>query len=411
MTSVDATAASRTASDRRDERNRPTDWLVVLGILATTQAVSAALLLVAGRHQQATDQFVGSPVWGGYYVFDATPAGPGYLDVVTNWDGQWYERIATLGYLSSSSDPVGYAERAWSFLPAYPLTVGSVAQVLHTGVPLAASLVSLTFAGLAMCLLFALTRPHLGRHGAFGLVALTCCFVTAPLLQTAYSESMALCFLLWSLLDLRHRRYGRSIVPLVLLALTRSITPPLAAVAVLHHLARRRSRDTLGRREAVLLVAYGALALAGPFLWSTLAVRLDGSASVDRAAATIARNSSWFSTFWSLEPWSVLLPAAFAVWVARLAWTERHRLGVELAAWAALYPAFVLAATPPTPGILRYYLLGFFPGFAAIAGARTPRGRLVGVLVACAAMLVLQYLWLRHAFVVDPRPGEVGLHP
>jgi hypothetical protein len=100
------------------------------------------------------------------------------------------------------------------------------------------------------------------------------------------------------------------------------------------------------------------------------------------------------------------------LWFVRLAWAERGRLGPELATWAAVYPVFVLAATPPTPGFLRYFMFAFPFGVAAVGPKDARRSRrLLGVLLTCAVMLVLQYLWVRYSFVVDPDPSRPVLNP
>ena len=388
---------------------------LTIGALATfaaTWSISAIVLAVAGRHQQATGQFASDDPWT-YYVFRALPDAPGFFGVVTNWDGQWHQRIATLGYLPSDADPYGFAERAWAFPPAYPLTVGFVSDVLQVSVPVAAWLVSTVCAALAMVLLAHLTQPRLGTFGSLALVAITGCYITAPLLQSAYAESMALLFLLWTLRELDRRRYVLALLPLLLLAFTRLITPPLAAVAVVHLVVRMRSNEPVPLRDRIVLTAYAALALAGPFLWSFVAGLAQGSGVVSRAATSVAASHlGWFDILWSISPWVVLVPAVLSVWFIRLAWNERDRLGTDLATWAAVYPVFVLAATPPTPGFFRYFMFAFPFGVAAVGrrGAR-PERRLIGVLAMCLGMLVLQYLWVRYSFVVDPDPSRPVLNP
>ena len=99
-----------------------------------------------------------------------------------------------------------------------------------------------------------------------------------------------------------------------------------------------------------------------------------------------------------------------AAWFVRLAISDRGRLGPELAAWAAVYPVFVLAVTPPTPGFFRYFMLAFPLSVGAVGSRETPmRRRLVSVAVVCVVLLILQYLWVRFSFVVDPDPGEPQL--
>ena len=298
-------------------------------IYACARAVSTLFMLVSGHHQQATAQFRSDDPWD-YYVHTPLPADPGYMGLATNWDGQWHERIATLGYQSASVDPSGFSERAWAFPPVYPLTVRAVDHLLGLGFAPAAALVSLTFGGAAMVLIHRLALPAVGRVGAAGLVALVSCYVAAPIYQVAYSEAMALFFLSWSLLDLRGRRYRRALVPLVLLAFTRLITPPLAVAAVAHLIYRRRTSQNPSRRETAALAAYALTATAGPWFWPSVAGALSGFDSGNRAAQAVSSSTlGWFGTLWSVHALLVLVPVAISLWVVRLAWRERSTWGPE----------------------------------------------------------------------------------
>lgn len=382
-----------------------------LAVFASTWIVSGLMLLIAGRQQQGTAQFISDDPWN-YYVFRPLPADPGFFGVIMNWDGQWHQRIATLGYLPVD-DAQGFADRAWQFPPVYPLTVRLLTELLPVGVPTAAWIVSSLFAALAMVVLAHLTRPRLGTFGALALVAVTGCYITAPLLQAAYSESMALFFFLWTIWELDKRHYATALLPLLIMSFTRLITPPLAAVAAVHLMVRLRSGQRVSTGDRVLLVGYAMLALTGPFLWSLVAGLIQKSAVTSRAGAAMgAEHVGWFGILWSISPWSVVVPVVLAIWFVRLAWSERGRLGAELATWAGAYPIFVLAVTPPTPGFLRYFMFAFPFGVAAVGMSDTePRRRVVGVLIVCLGMLVLQYLWVRYSFVVDPDPGRPVLNP
>jgi hypothetical protein len=383
-----------------------------LAVFGATWSISGLMLLIAGRHQQGTAQFASTDPWN-YYVFRALPNDPGFFGIITNWDGQWYQRLATLGYLPSDADPLGFAARAWDFPPAYPWTVRLFADALAVDVPVAAWVVSSVFAGAAMVLLALLTYPRLGSFGALSLVAVTGCYITAPLLQAAYAESMALFFLLWTMWELSRRHYARALLPLLALSFTRLIAPPLAVVAAVHLVVRVRSGEPVSNRDRLLLSSYAVLALVGPFLWSTVGGWLQGSDVVSRAGSRVgAADLGWFDILWTISPWVVLVPAVLSLWFVRLAWSERERLGADLATWAAAYPIFVFVVTAPTPGFLRYFMFAFPFGVAAVGTIDMERSRrLVGVLAICAGMLVLQYLWVRYSFVIDPQPGRPVLNP
>jgi hypothetical protein len=77
-------------------------WLP-LTIFALTRLYGVVIIALAARHQVALP----SPHHPGIYQFTAHPDSPGYLALITNWDGQWYERIATDGYhLPSPGTPM-----------------------------------------------------------------------------------------------------------------------------------------------------------------------------------------------------------------------------------------------------------------------------------------------------------------
>src|SRR5690348_312046 len=68
-----------------------------LGYLAI-RLLNLLELWMASQTQQPTGSPnpLGAPTT--YFVHTETPASPGLSGVLANWDGQWYERIATDGY-------------------------------------------------------------------------------------------------------------------------------------------------------------------------------------------------------------------------------------------------------------------------------------------------------------------------
>ena len=78
-------------------------WLP-LAIFILARIYGFAIIAFASRYQVALP----SPDHPGIYQFSAHPDSPGYLALITNWDGQWFERIATTGYhLPAAGDPHG----------------------------------------------------------------------------------------------------------------------------------------------------------------------------------------------------------------------------------------------------------------------------------------------------------------
>ena len=393
-------------------RHRRWLWLP-LAVFAGTRVVTSILLTWAGRRQVGTAQLADSDPLRGYFVYSPQPPDPGLLGLATNWDGQWYQFIATEGYAAASSDPSAVAVHAWNFPPLYPWSVGALMDVTGWSFPLSAVLTSLVLGGVAMILLYRLVEPRLGAAGAAGLVALTGCFVTSPLYQSAYTESAALLLIAWNLLCLTSRRYWWALLPLVLLALTRLITPPLAAVALVHIWTRSRQRDTIRPSEWAAITTYVVLSLGGVWLWSALSLAVGGPSGSGRAGTMATQfNWGWFGNFASVSPWLALLPLMMAALLTRIAWSEWRNWGPEMSAWAAAYPIYVLTVTPFVTGFIRYFMLAFPLSLALVGDGRvSTRRRLVTIGIGCLGSLVLQLLWIRYSFIVAPDPSRPTITP
>src|SRR5665647_1080926 len=119
---------------------------------------------------------------------------PGYLGLITNWDGQWFERIATNGYhLPAVGDQHGKdALWAFAFLPVFPTLVGAMMTVTGLSFGVCVTIVNLIAGGAAMVVMFVLVERTAGRFAAGVAVLFVNSFVAAPLFQAAYSESIAL---------------------------------------------------------------------------------------------------------------------------------------------------------------------------------------------------------------------------
>jgi hypothetical protein len=144
--------------------------------------------------------------------------------------------------------------------------------------PVASSIVSRLCSGAAVVLLYRLLARIADQFVATTAVIGVCCFPTAPILQVAYTESLALLLLVLALTAMHYRSYGWLAVVAVALELTRPMVLPLAAVITVHWLLRWRRRKTepFSAREA-LRVAGVALFTAGlAALWPALAWLITG---------------------------------------------------------------------------------------------------------------------------------------
>lgn len=386
-------------------------WLP-LAIFAATRAFDFVVLLIAAKSQPALSlssaQFLQSPM----------PASPGYLGVITNWDGQWYRSIAIDGYQLPSGDRADpNSAWAWAFLPLFPMTVRGLMSLTGMGFAEAASVFNFAAGAAAMLVMYKLLEKPAGRFLAASGVALTCTFITAPILQTAYSEALALLLVCCALLMIRSRRYGWACVAVVLLSLTRLITPALTIVVVVHALYRlkRRRHDPFSVADSLWLVILGLVSFGGVWLWSTfVSLRFGPGTGASTRAQNLANHSNlgWFSGLQSLLGWPgtvFLVIASISLVYFSIFGSMTASWGLEVRTWLCSYPLFILAVTPVTAGVLRYLLLAF-PLPLLVIPSGPPRGAswarpciLLGV---CLSGLVLQVLWVNYSFVYGATPAD-----
>jgi hypothetical protein len=396
-----------------------TVWLP-LTIFVLTRLYGFVIIVMASRYQVALP----SPDHPGIYQFTPHPDSPGYLGLITNWDGQWYERIATNGYhLPIAGDPHGKdALWAFAFLPVFPTVVGAMMAMTGLSFGLCATIVSLVAGGAAMVVMFALVERSAGPFAATVTVLFTNCFLAAPLFQAAYSESIALLLVCTVLLLIARRRYGWAVVAVIVLSLTRLVTPPLAIVVIVHAIVRyrRRTEDPVGRREVVGMGLLAVVSAASVSLWSTITnaitsgVKATGADRGSVSNAVIAGRFGWFTNAYEHIGWigvlglAVLVVLFVVVALSRLATTW----GTEVRTWFAIYPIFLLFVAGVHAGVFRYMLLAFPLALLMIGSPEPetiPRRRAALVGTVCAVSLLLQIPWVSHALVVTEFAGKPWL--
>jgi hypothetical protein len=393
-------------------------WLPLV-IFGLTRIYGLVIIALASHQQVALP----SPDHPGIYQFTAHPASPGYLGLITNWDGQWYERIATLGYhLPGAGDP-GAADtlHTFAFLPAFPTAVGALMALTGLSFAVCATALNLAAGGGAMVVMFALVERTAGRFAAATAVLFTSCFVAAPLFQAAYSESISLLLVCSVLLLVAQRRYSWAVAVVLLLSLTRLVTPPLAIVVIVHAVVRYRgrARDPVSRGEAVWLAVLTVVSAASVTLWSTITSAITsgvdtGASRGSFSTAVGAARFGWFTNGYEHIGWiGVVGLGVLAVLLAVLALSPLTRTwGLEVRTWFAIYPIFLLFSAGVHTGMLRYLLLAFPLALLMIGSpdpAAIPRRRAILVLSVCAVSLALQIPWVAHALVVTPLAGKPWL--
>jgi hypothetical protein len=400
-------------------RIRLSIWLP-LAIFGLTRLYGVVIIALASRQQVALP----SPQHPGIYQFSAHPASPGYLALITNWDGQWYERIATLGYQLPGPGETGVADtlHTFAFLPGFPAVVGALMALTGLSFAVCATIVNLAAGGAAMVVMFALLERTAGRFVAGSAVLLTSCFVAAPLLQAAYSESISLLLVCTVLLLIAQRRYPWAVVAVVLLSLTRLVTPPLAVVVIVHAFVRyrRREQDPVRRGEAIWMAVLGVVSAASVSSWSTITSSVTSGATVTGAdrgsvsSAVRAGRLGWFTNSYEHIGWiGVMGLGLLAILLVALAFSRLTRTwGLEVRTWFAIYPVFLLFTAGVHTGLLRYLLLAF-PLTLLIVGSpepgTIPRKRAALLIAFCVIGLALQIPWVSHALVVTQLAGKPWL--
>lgn len=396
-----------------------------LSVYAIARVIDAILILIAARHQIALAGGPNGP--SGYYVFEPSAASPGYGSAATNWDGQWYRSIATHGYPTTIPlDTAGHTlQNQWGFYPVYPLLVGGITRITGLGFAVVAPLLSYLLGAAAITVMFRLVNQAAGRFAASATVVLVCTYMAAPVMQIAYTESLALLLLCAALLLLRNRRYGWLVPVLVTLALTRAVVLAFVPVLVVHGILRWRRRSVepfpVSDRWRVVGLACFATAVTG--LWPAIA-----AISTRDPTAYTQTMSSWGGTTGKLRVLTAFPLFAWAhggaVGVAGLIciiglmeWlvcrSGAGAWGPEARTWAGFYPIYLLLTTAPGSSSVRHMLLAFplmwpFPEEATSKSERLRRLGMVAILAICG--LATQWVWISQYLVVTG-PPEVRPFP
>lgn len=349
-------------------------------------------------------------------IFYPTPADPGYLAVMTGWDGQWYRVIAEQGY-PAVLPRVGWGGidmNPWAFFPVFPMSVGLIMTV--TGLPFAlvAPLLSTAIGFAAMHLLFKLVDQAVGRWEAIVAVVATCFFIASPAFSASYTESTALLGVVTVLWLLRGRRYAWVAVALLVLSLSRNVVIAMVPVIIAHAVVRWRQGDEGAHptRFRIGMAALAAYAGALTWLWPTIvSIATDTpNAYNDTMLAWNIETKIKLYLWWNLlnDYGGVLAQVAGVLGVAAFAWfmLSKHswRWGPEIWGWAGAYPAYIILVTSTTPSRVRYALLAF-PMTLVIAWflklrwwARYRYWALVAIVVVGAGLM---WWWTEHYLVIE----------
>jgi hypothetical protein len=380
-------------------------WLVPLAIYLLARCASGVLVLLLGHDQQSA--FAPDDLQVRLAQDPAT-----YLNLLSNWDGQWYLQIAAHGYPGALPIVDGaVVENVWAFFPVFPGIVGLLGQ-LGLPLPLAATLVSTACGGAAMVLLHAMLRPTTGRFTAALTVAAFSFGPASLVLQASYTESLALLEILLVLVALRHQRYAYAALVVAVLAFTRPMALPVAAVIGVTWLLRLRHRheEPFPRRE---MLAHAALALgtaASFVVWPLVCSFVTGqpNAYAETQKAWLDDRTGWQTWLSPIvtgdEPGLLVLALPVLLLLTWVACRRAARVwGPELQSWAVLYPLFILAVSRPTTSIFRYLMLTTvsawpFPDLSS--RVRSPGARVALLASVMCLGLLTQYCWISWFWVI-----------
>ncbi|MET3976380.1 hypothetical protein [Cellulosimicrobium sp. BE325] len=378
-------------------------WVQVLALYALARAVSAVVLLVAARSQEQN-------LW--------TDAAPSYLAYVGRmWDASWYEQIYRSGYPDTL--PVGpdgaVQQNVWAFFPLFPALVRALDAVTGLGWEVLAPTLALVCGAGAVLVVHRLVatagaaaverRPGL----PLATVLLVSVFPSSPVLQVAYTESLALLLVAGALLLLARRRYAWTTLVVVLLGFCRAVALPMAAVVLWHGFVRWRRGDLRGA-DAARLGGLLVVALGSGLVWPWLCDVVTGvhqayfrTQEAWRGGAEVVPFVPWVDVSRWLAgdagPWllALVLVASAALVLNPVA----ARLGPEMHAWSGAYLAYLVATVQPGTSLVRFLLLAFPLGAVTVGWTRS-RTWLAAVTVAC---VVGQVWWVWSLWRLVPPSG------
>jgi hypothetical protein len=367
-------------------------WAQALVVLVVSRLYAYVLV-------ERTARFQPQSVW--------SPANPGYLDVVSLWDGDWYRRIAESGYPAElPRNELGQVtQNQWAFYPLFPAVARGLMTVTGASWQVAASLLALACAAAAAVLMRSLLDPLVGRRLALWTVVLFCAFPSAPVLQLAYTESLAVLLLLAVLWCLQRQRYLLAVPVVLLVGVARPIGVPVAVVVGLHlvralwrHGVEPVTRSRLASM-LVLVASSGVAAVAWPviaYLGTGERAAYTDTMSAWRVGHQIELLRPWLNiSAWVLGrnvgPTTVVLTVvALGVWICS---RRSAVIGWDLRVWCLAYVGYLLLVLDPFTSLVRYLLL-LFPLGALLAGVSASSAYRRAVALAFLAGQVVWVVWL-----------------
>lgn len=369
-------------------------WVVPLAIYLLSRVMGMVILVGAAPRQVPDDWW------------------QTYLGAAVTWDGNWYETIAERGYpdrLPTGADGE-VVQNPLAFYPLYPMLCRVLMRLTGLDFQHVAPLLSVCLGAVAVVLLHRYLLEKVSPFVAGASVAALCCFVSAPILQVAYTESLALVLIVLTLQSLGRHRYHLVIVWVLALGLTRAAALPMGVVIAGHVFLRWRARrlEPFGARERAWALAALVSAGVATTSWPVAAGILAGEPD---AYVRTMRSWSGYEVPWPGMVPSLLharMPAAATMVIgcfALMLWVMWRRAavvwGADLRLWSMAYLTYIVAATPFVSSVFRYLLLALVPLWPVHFPARAPgtaAGRTLRWVLLVVVVLVgfaAQFVWVR----------------
>lgn len=322
---------------------------------------------------------------------------PLMADVLTSWDGQWYQRIVSDGYPRVVPAHVTYLipEARAAFFPAYPMLVRVLDNIIPGGVTTAALLINFVLGAAAVLLVGLLARQLYGVAIAEKAMVLTALFPGAFVLSFAYTEALLITVAAGCLWCLHHQRWWWAGILASIGSATRPNGVALAAAcAVAAFIAIRRRREWI----ALVAPAIAPLGLLGFQYWLGhhtgeqgvwLRVQTEAWGEGTSFGMTAVKNSFRAFAHPLTSPTATITAVSIVVLAVMVWFAWKKRLPPEMVTYCAVVIALMLL--PSTVTARPRFLYTAFPlliSAAAWLHTNTKRDLWPYVISACAAGLV-----------------------
>ncbi len=318
--------------------------------------------------------------WQQDVTWNLSEHGHPYFRMTVLWDSFWYRQIVEDGYPSvmpADAETGRLWQSPWAFYPLFPYLTRWLMQLTGGSFAVVGSTLSLLVGGVAAVLIAILLRDRVGPRVAIAGVTLWATFMAAPVLQVAYTESIAILLLCGVLYFLARERWLAAGAVALLTGIARPIALPLGFVGVVCVFMRWRRRGERPVTTVEWVKMFAALVACGVsgLIWPALAWLGTGipTAYTDtmaawRAVPEIQPFRPWWNLFrWLSRYWFDAGPVVAGLMLAGLViltfalvlgpWARS--LGPELRAWSFGYSLYLFASLDPSTSIFRYMLCQF----------------------------------------------------